>query len=503
VPLDAIFEFSTNAVPLIIKEIASAKKYVRIAMFQIHREEIFNTLNDLLANNVRIEILTLPYDSVNKDIKLEVETRFQQLAKNGATIYFDRWNVGDPKETRTAFGRWYSFHGKFIVTEKSAIALSANFTKSEELDAAIIFRENQLKIQEFNQQFERLLQLFVTPQNNFDGQIREKVLDIVKTGGEKLFGLPENIEDIHKNHWILHYPVELCSTVSKPEDRLYITPFDCRGRTLLSSIIENAKGWMYISTESFTDEDFSKFLISLCINKGISLKIITGARTRDFTDRLENMFRELLTQQIQIRIPVDSIHAKLLITDKALVVSSINLNKMNLGHFKTKKFWRENTESILVYQDPALIATAKAKFEENFDKSIDVQNLLCERLEGLVKDVFRAFQLSPNPETRSLFAKFILKREIDAKKTIIKVGRITKKLMVHYGRDRIEKEDFISALILYHLSESKKDYNQLTEKFSELDTSINLNDVLNRLVYAKLVEKENEYYKINVDALIF
>jgi phosphatidylserine/phosphatidylglycerophosphate/cardiolipin synthase-like enzyme len=145
--MQTTFEFNTNAIPLIIKEIALAKKYVRIAMFQIHREEVFNTLTDLLVNKVQVEILTLPYDSINEDVRPQVEARFRELAKNGAIIYFDKWNVGDPHETRTAFGRWYSFHGKFIVTDKSAIALSANFTQGEELDAAIIFRDNEMSCQ--------------------------------------------------------------------------------------------------------------------------------------------------------------------------------------------------------------------------------------------------------------------------------------------------------------------------------------------------------------------
>lgn len=502
--MQTTFEFNTDAIPLIIKEIALAKKYVRIAMFQIHREEVFNTLTDLLVNKVQVEILTLPYDSINENVRPQVEARFRQLAKNGATIYFDKWNVGDPHETRTAFGRWYSFHGKFIVTDKSAIALSANFTQGEELDAAIIFRDNESKIKEFNKQFERLLQLFVIKENGFEGQIRKKVLDIVPVNGERLFELPEKVDAIHKDHWILHYPVELCPPVGTPEDRLYITPFDCRGRTLLSNIIENADNWVYISTESFTDEDFSKFLINLTINKGIVLKIMTGARSRDFTDRLENMFRELLAQKIEIKTPVDPIHAKLVITDKALVVSSINLNKMNLGHFKTKKFWRENTESLLVCQNPDLISTAKRKFEENYSKSINIQDLLCDKLEDEVKDVFQgAFQLNPNPEVRALFARFILKREIETKKTIIKVGKLTKKLMVHYGRDRVEKDDFISALVLFYLSEAKNDYNQLKEKLNELDDTINLKDVLGRLLLVNLIEKENEYYKINLNALAF
>lgn len=500
--METIFDFSTDVVPLINKEMSSAEKYVRIAMFQIHREDVFKTLTDLLSKKVRVDVLTLPYDSINADVRPQVENRFRELARNGATIYFDKWNVGDPRETRTAFGRWYSFHGKFIVTEKSAIALSANFTHEEELDAALVFRGVESKIREFNTKFETLLRLFVTKVNHFDGQIRKKVLQAAPVKGERLFDLPEKVDQIHKDHWVLHYPVDLCPPVLIPEDRLYLTPFDCRGRTLLYSIIENADKWAYISTESFTDLGFSKFLVNLTTNKGIDLKILTGARSRDFTDRIQSMFRDLLAQKVEIRTPVDPIHAKLVITDKVIVVSSINLNKMNLGHFKTKKFWRENTETISICQDPAVISTAKQKYMEVFNRSTDIQDMLCQKLEKVVKEIFQgAFQLSPNPEVRALFAKFILKREIDTKKTIIKIGKITRRLMFHNKRNRVEKDDFVSALILYHLSEAKKNYNQLEEKLSEVDDRINLKDLLSKLMFANLIEKEDEYFKINIDAL--
>jgi hypothetical protein len=72
--VETIFDFSTNVVPLINKEMASAKEYVRIAMFQIHREDVFKTLVDLLSKKVRVEVLTLPYDSINANVRQQVET---------------------------------------------------------------------------------------------------------------------------------------------------------------------------------------------------------------------------------------------------------------------------------------------------------------------------------------------------------------------------------------------------------------------------------------------
>ena len=94
--METEFAFSTDVVPVITKEIASAEKYVRIAMFQIHREDVFEALTKKLTDKVRVEIFTLPYDSINDNLRTEVERKFNDLANSGAIIYFNKWNVGDP-----------------------------------------------------------------------------------------------------------------------------------------------------------------------------------------------------------------------------------------------------------------------------------------------------------------------------------------------------------------------------------------------------------------------
>ena len=54
-----------------------------------------------------------------------------------------------------------------------------------------------------------------------------------------------------------------------------------------------------------------------------------------------------------------------------------------------------------------------------------------------------------------------------------------------------------------YLSEAKKDYNQLKEKTNETDENIDLKTILNKLILSSLIEKEDEYYKINIGALTF
>jgi len=496
------FDFSTNVIPLIIREIDSAEKYVRIAIFQLHNENVISALDKKLKRGVKIEILTLPYDSINREIRPKIEPELKKLEKNGATIYFDRWNIGDPSRTTTAVGRWYSFHGKFVVTDKSAIALSANLTQDQELDAVIIFGNDITKIKEFNQQFDRLIELFVTRNDSSDGTIKEKIVEVTKAESQAIFELPKDIGEEHRNHWIRQYPLEICQPAETIEEKLYLTPFDCKGREILTSLVNDAEKYAYISTESFTDLEFSEFLVGTALNKKIEIKILTGATSMDFTDRMESMLRDLLAHGIDVRTTSEDLHAKLLVTDKVVVVSSINLNKMNLGFHTSKRYWRENTESVFVCKKNEVTKVAKEKFLEILNNSQGIEARLAGKLEAKVKDTFaKTFGLKSSPDARKLFAKFILKKQLESRLVFTKVGKITKKLMDHYKRDKIEKQDFVSAIILYYLSERKQDISNLKEKIDDVDKNLNLTAAINALEFSGFVEKEGDYFKINIEAL--
>ena len=371
------------------------------------------------------------------------------------------------------------------------------------MDAVLIFRDDEEKIREYNEKFDELLTFFVSKDNDFDGQIRRKITEVAGKDSGKIFELPDNVDLKHKDHWILHYPIEICKSDVSIEEKLYITPFDCKGREFIIGSIEDADEYVYISTESFTDESFSRFLVNIAVNRDVEIKILSGTRSMDFTDRVNNMFRDLLAQEINVKTTEQDIHAKLIITDKILMVSSINLNKINLGWNVTSKYWRENTESLLTCKDPKITKIAGEKYLEVFNESHDVREKLAEKLEKMVTDVFiRTFQLRSRVDVKTLFAKLILKKQVDTRKLIIKIGRITKKLMNIYGREIVEKQDFISALVLYHLSERKQDYDQLKEKIHEVDEGINPDAVVSGLKFAGLIEQEGDYYKINIDALV-
>lgn len=494
------FYLTTDIVSIVLDEITRAQKFIRIAMFQIHDDQVFDLLSAKLKQGVRVDILTLPFDSVNDDIRQHVTGLLKGLKSRGATVHYCRWNVGDPEGTRTAIGRWYSFHGKFLVTDLSAIALSANFTTQKELDAAIVITEEPQSIQEFSDKLDSLLEWFIDPHENSEGKIRDLILRTGIENAEELFELPSIIETTtHEKHWIRHYPTDLCPISSHPTDGLYIAPFDSRGRTFLEEVINSSEEFVYISAESFTDDLFPR-LLKNTKQRGVDIQIITSPRSRDFTDRIQRIFRELLAYGVVIRKPDVDLHAKLLITEKNVVISSMNINRMNLGFNKTKAFWRENTETMYLCSDQSIINSAIDQFSNIFDSSIGIEFFLAEKIEGSVRVIFTSdFGLRTSGDVKTLFSKFILREEIKVKQLTVRIAKITAGITKRLGGRTVKKEHFCMGLIRYYLSERKHTSDQIEEKLVSLDPSISVSPLLSQLSNYGLIEKEGEYYKIALE----
>ncbi len=500
-----IFEFKENIVQLIIDELKKTENFIKIAIFQIHNKEIFNTLENKLNNGVKVDIFTLPYDSINDDIRNNVIPLFENLKNKGAILHFCKWNIGDPERTTTTIGRWYLFHGKFIVTDKSAMVLSANLMQEEELDAVIIFRDDTNKIAEYNKKFDELIELFA------DGNNKENIRAKISNSGLphdeiiKLFALPKSIEtDTHKNFWIRHYPVSIFSNKPNISEGLYITPFDYKGREILKLLIDEAEKFIYISTESFTDLEFPKYLIQKSLNNNkIEIKLLLGVSSMDFPDRIQKMIPELLACNIEIRT-YKNIHAKFIATDKHIAISSINLNKMNLGFVSTNsKFWRENTETIAIYNDNELLEEGKIKFNNNFNHFPDIKEILINKYKTIIKDKFSLFNLRIKGDVKDLFARLIIQKKIEIEEFILHITKITHKIMTYFSNNSlVTKKYFILALILYYLTERKHDIDQLNEKLIILDIDIDtINDSIMVLLDNDFIEKDNDFYRINLNKL--
>ena len=491
------FEFSLNVIERVVNEIEEAKKYIRIAVFQIHNESIYDALEHVLTRGIVVEIFTLPYDSINEDIRSKVKDRIERIETNGAKVYFSKWGIGDPERTTTAVGRWYSFHGKFLVTDNVAISLSANLTEEPELDAMLIYKD-QAKIMELNETFLALLTLFEK------GSIRNLVEQTAYDGKETLFLAPRTITEPEvKLHWIRDYPSEMCKSITSIENKLYIAPIECKARDLWEMVINEASKYVYISTESFTDTAIIPFLITNSI-KGKVIKILTGSESQDFNERIRELYPRLMANNIELRKPKRPLHAKLIITDKRLVVSSVNLNKMNLGYAKKKALWRANTETITVESNLDIIRKAKTDYDDIFDDSVQLLNYLSEKEGDYAVSIFTVYGVKPDKNVKNLLSRVIVRSDIKLKRNLYQIGKYASILIKKFNKSKpiIETSDFLCAMVLYYLSDRKHTEPELKEKLSEIFPIIDNESIIAKLLQYKLIIKEGEFFKLDLKTLL-
>lgn len=294
------------------------------------------------------------------------------------------------------------------------------------------------------------------------------------------------------------YPPELCPEDADIEERLYITPFDVRSRNFLIKIIDSAEKFAYISVESFTDKDFPNFLKRIKL-KGIDVRILAGATSMDYSDRMQQFMKSLLAVGIQFRTTSEELHAKPLVTDKLIAVGSVNLNNINLGFRRTGGFWRANTETITICRDTEIISTAKSKFLAIFDTSIDIADRLAERSETDVAKIFGSvFNVRSTRGAKNLLAKLSVLKQIDCEKYTIKIAEYAVLLKERFRSSLISEEHILMAAILHHLTERKHDLKELSEKLTPVSKAEQTARAADELIKAGLVIREDEFLKINV-----
>ena len=173
--------------------------------------------------------------------------------------------------------------------------------------------------------------------------------------------------------------------------------------------------------------------------RGIEIHILTGAASQDFSDRLQIMFRKLLaSNNIHIKTTPVDLHGKLIITDKHVAVTSINLNKINLGFGRIKSLWRQNTETITVSNDPEILSSAREQYCSIYEKSSDIRNTLAEKIETQIGELFTSsFGYKIKPEGKTILARFLLIREIDVNKILLSVGKLSVQLAGKLGTARV------------------------------------------------------------------
>jgi hypothetical protein len=99
---------------------------------------------------------------------------------------------------------------------------------------------------------------------------------------------------------------------------------------------------------------------------------------------------------------------------------------------------------------------------------------------------------------KDLFAKFLLKQEIYAKKIAMTVAKISARIIIKLKKRKVGKDEYIMSLILYLLSERKLSKSQIKEMIDMLDTTYDLTALIKILVKSNEIQQDGDYYKIKV-----
>ncbi len=89
------FYFDSDVLDKIFSILDKADIFIKIAVFQIHNKKFFDVISKKLSKNVKVEIFTLPYDSIHENEE-DIKKLFEKIILRGAIVYFCDWNVGDP-----------------------------------------------------------------------------------------------------------------------------------------------------------------------------------------------------------------------------------------------------------------------------------------------------------------------------------------------------------------------------------------------------------------------
>lgn len=500
-----IFDLRRDKI-LIEQAFNEASEFIDIVSFQFTSEEIANLLINKAKKGVKIKIISLPEDSYG-DVaeRQKINDLYNMLTKNGIEINRCLWEVGVPELTETSLSgeqtegggnKWYSLHGKFVVTDKKALAVSTNFTSEEQLEVYLYYEDKNI-IKDFKIKFDLIRDFFCSQTKTLPGSLYTRLPTEIQKDIDSLYKSANRII-------VKEYPPSLAPDIEL-EKGLFICPFEGKARVFFNNIINTAAKFIYLSTERLFDDEVTKILLNKAYITDISIKIITGhpRDVRQNPAKAEKMVSDLMAAGVEIAI-IDDVHAKFWLTDKWICVGSANLGKMNLGFSKAGNFWRANTETLWFDNDAKTIDIAKKKYEEIFENSKSGIIALSDvgTKENRAKDLFALFGFRSKKEAKILMARIETQFMVDNRQNVIRIAKLSARLAQMENSTFINEEHVIMANILFYLRERKHDISEIKEKMTKIIDKKKITESLEKLQKRNYVTKEHEFYTINIERLL-
>ena len=462
------FQFTEGIAPL-LESINNAQKSLKLVSFQLTSSHVVKALEEACRRGVKVSVITLPPDSYAGD-SAKIEALFKRLQSAGAEVSLCIWEVGEPRLTTTSLSgkkeggmgqKWYSLHGKFLVSERNAQISSSNCTDEDLLECYLELYDES-SIAEFESKFSYVKKMFVD-------------LDKSTVPGSFWSSLPTPLRDEVKQRFsqelrliVKDYPEVLYSS-GKLSSGLFVSPFEGKARDILEAIINTAEQFLFLSSERFFDEELTEFILNRLRRRPLEVKILAGPPqdVRQAPAKARTMIERLLAAGCEYASP-PNIHAKLWLSDKWVVIGSANLTKMNLGFAPSGNYWRGDTQVLFMRDDPSLIKEAATAFLEHFSSSPQGISVLAEISSKIqaARNRFRSAGLKCSSDAAALMARLESHFAIEAVQKTNEISRLAAKLVHHDNRERVDEKDVAMAAILLLLRERRHQEHEIVGKLS-------------------------------------
>jgi phosphatidylserine/phosphatidylglycerophosphate/cardiolipin synthase-like enzyme len=485
--------------------VASSEKFLKIVTFRFDSREFADILIEKAKRGVAIEVVTTPPDNVAKgELRPVVEAMYKELERNGAKLYSCHWEAGEPRLTTTSMSgkqsagigdKWYSLHLQIFINEKHALVTSKPLTSESTLDVFYLssdpdFVDNALR------KFDRIQQLFLKPKkvegltipgdvtNFLDQKMLKNTIDFF-TETKRLNA---------KQYYLEQLPP------SKLRKGLFISPFEGKMRDFLYDFIDSASEYVYFFLETFFDEELvGKLQEKVAANPETKIKIITSPpeRIRQSPQKARELINQVLSLGIQVGY-LPNIQAKFWVSDKWLAIPSGDFNRMNLGHFKGKNYWKADTQLLLLDNSSATISHMKREFAQHF-KPMDIGSTCAKDINTLLKRMVKSSNLRGSKDASKYIARFktalIIKTERDVRYVIDLAIKLTKL----YNKSRLEGCFMLMAVILYHLQRREHRLEEIVEKLENVENEAEVKEAVTRLEGRGLLTRSGGLYRISVN----
>ena len=475
---------------------------MKIITFRFDSKELADLIMER-AKQIDVEVITNPPDNVAKaELRPLVETMYKELEAHQVKMNLCFWEAGDPRLTPTSVSgnqsaggigeKWYSLHLQMLINENEALVTSRPLTSDDTID--VFYRSSEctfLKSALF--EFERIRKIFLGSRSMDDLTLPGEIINFLD---QKM--LKETI-DLFKATGRLNAKQYDVEKLPKPalDKGLFLSPFDGKMRDLLYSFIDSADEHIYFFLETFFDEELiGKLQEKIARNPDIVIKIITSPPER--IRQSPQKARELITQALSLGIYVGNlpnIQAKFWISDKWLAISSGDFNRMNLGHNTSSRYWKADTQLLLLENNKNLLAQTKNIFEEMF-VPID-EGKICEKnVTVLVKRMAKNSKLSGTADACKYMSRFksalMIKTEQDVRYVIDVAVRLAKL----DNKSKLDGAYILMSIIIYYMQRREQTLDEIAEKLEGIEDKGEVKKIIVQMEQRGQLVKSGEYYRI-------